>query len=167
MRNVTAAEIRRRDGWVKAVYESEPFLDALSLVAGEKVSVCPYLPEQYVITRLENSGDTHGWHWDDYSFGLIFVAECPPLENGGFVQTVPGTSWDKKDPRVFEKLTENPIRSYALRPGDIYLLRTDTTLHQVHPILAGRRTIVNMAYAADRDSAKSISHETMEELFRD
>lgn len=166
MRNVTAAKICERDGWIKAVYESPAFREALSWVAGEPVLICPYLPEQYIITRLESTGDTHGWHWDDYSFGVIFVVECPPLNSGGFVQTVSGTLWDKKNPQVFLKMIDNPIRSHELKPGDIYLLRTDTTLHQVHPILNGRRTIVNMAYAANRDMDKRISHETMEELFR-
>src|SRR5664280_2642237 len=166
MRNVTAVEIRTHGRWIAAVDQSPMLREALSWVAGEPVELCPYLPEQYVVTRLESSGDTHGWHWDDYSFGLIFVVECPPLEFGGFVQTVADTSWDKADPKVFHQLVESPIRSHALKPGDVYLLRTDTTMHQVHPILSGRRTIVNMAFAADRDMEKEISHETMEELFQ-
>ena len=166
MRNVTAEEIRARAGWVDALYWSEPFREALARVAGEPVEICPYLPERYIITSLEKSGDTHGWHWDDYSFAVIFVAECPPLELGGFGQTVSGTSWDKENPEVFRKLVDNVIRSHALVPGDLYLLRTDTTLHQVHPLLGGSRTIVNMAYAGRRDAGKQVSHETMEELFR-
>lgn len=166
MRMVAAAKIRERNGWIAAVYKSPAFREALSWVAGEPVLICPYLPEQYIITRLESSGDTHGWHWDDYSFGVIFVVECPPLSSGGFVQTISGTRWNKKNPQVFRKMIDKPIRSHELKPGDIYLLRTDTTLHQVHPILNGRRTIVNMAYAANRDMDKRISHETMEELFR-
>lgn len=165
MRNVTAADIRAENGWVEAVYRSEQFRAALGRVADEEVLVCPYEPEHYVITSLERSSDTHGWHWDDYSFGVIFVVDCPPLEDGGFVQCVSGTSWDKENPRLYRTLVENPIVSNELHPGDVYILRTDTTLHQVHPIRRGRRTIVNMAYAAERDLSKKISHETMEELF--
>lgn len=166
MRNVTCDEIRAHNGWIAALYRSAIFREALSWVTGEPVRICPYVPEQYVINRLELPGDTHGWHWDDYSFALLFVAECPPLESGGFVQTVAGTSWDKADPRIFQKLVDHPIRSHLLTPGDVYLLRSDTTLHQVHPILAGRRTAVNITFAADRDLDKEISHETMEDLFR-
>lgn len=166
MRNVNAAEIREHDGWVDAVYRSPALREALSKVAGEPVKICPYLPEQYIITSLESRGDTHGWHWDDYSFAVIFVVEVPPLELGGFVQTVSGTSWDKEDPKVFQKLVDGVIRSHELKPWDLYLLRTDTTLHQVHPLLGGKRTIVNMSYAANRDDGKNISHETMEELFK-
>ena len=167
MRNVTAEAIRHHRGVTVELYNSPAFLEALGKVAGEAVIPCPYEPEQYVITHLERPGDTHGWHWDDYSFGLIFVADCPPPDLGGFVQTVPNTRWDKDDPQVFRKLLDNPIYSYELRPGDLYLLRTDTTLHRVHPVEPGAtRSIINMAYAAERDRQKNISHETMEDLFK-
>jgi hypothetical protein len=167
MRNVTAANIRTNGGVTVGLYQSAAFRTALGSVAGEDVLECPYGPEHYVITHLERSGDTHGWHWDDYSFGVILVIDCPDVEQGGFVQTVPDTRWDKKNPKVFTHLVNNPIYSYELRPGDIYLLRTDTTLHRVHPLEEGaRRTIINMAYAAQRDFKKEISHETMEDLFK-
>jgi predicted 2-oxoglutarate/Fe(II)-dependent dioxygenase YbiX len=55
----------------------------------------------------------------------------------------------------------------ALAPGDLYLMRTDTTLHRVYPITGGRRVIVNMAYAAARDLARPITHETMDSLWSD
>jgi hypothetical protein len=167
MRNVTAADIRAHAGATVDLYRSPAFIRALSSVAGEQVLECPYEPEHYVITHLERPGDTHGWHWDDYSFGVIFVVDCPDVEFGGFVQTVPNTAWDKRNPQVFKQLVNNPIYSYELQPGDIYLLRTDTTLHRVHPVEEGaKRTIINMAYAAERDLSKEISHETMEDLFR-
>ncbi|WP_203842418.1 HalD/BesD family halogenase [Winogradskya humida] len=166
MRNVSAADIHQHNGPVRELYDSAALRGALSAVAGEDVLTCPYAPEHYVITHLERPGDTHGWHWDDYSFGVIYVAEVPDVELGGFVQTVPNTVWDKTNPRVFQNLVDNPIVSYSLRPGDMYLLRTDTTLHRVHPVeTGGRRTIVNMAFAAARDLSKEIDHETMEELF--
>ena len=118
MRNVSAADIQSHDGWIATLYRSEAFLAALSRVAGEPVLECPYLPERYIITHLERSGDTHGWHWDDYAFGVIFIADCPPVEAGGFVQCVSGTSWDKDNPEVFRAIVDNPIRSDELRPGD-------------------------------------------------
>lgn len=168
MRNVRAEEIRANGGVLVDVYQSREFRSALARVAGEEVLECPYEPEHYIITQLERPGDTHGWHWDDYSFGVVIVADCPPVEKGGFVQTVPDTSWDKENPQVFKKLVTNPIYSYELVPGDIYLLRTDTTLHRVHPVEEGAtRRIVNMAYAAKRDLQKTITHETMEDLFQE
>jgi hypothetical protein len=165
MRNVTAEDIRAHDGWTAAVYRSGVFREMLSRITGEAVILCPYDPEQYIITQLEQGDDTHGWHWDDYSFGVIFVVDCPPVEDGGFVQCITGTQWNKENPRVYRAMVERPIRSYELRRGDVYVLRTDTTLHRVHPILRGTRTIVNFAYAAARDLGKEISHETMEDLF--
>ncbi|MDW6057264.1 hypothetical protein SAZ11_03175 [Streptomyces sp. FXJ1.4098] len=99
MRNITAADIRAHAGAAVALYNSPAFVRALSSVAGEQVLECPYEPEHYIITHLERPGDTHGWHWDDYSFGVIFVVDCPDVEFGGFVQTVPNTTWDKRTRR--------------------------------------------------------------------
>jgi hypothetical protein len=167
MRNVTAADIRTHGDAIVQLYRSVVFRSALASAAGEEVLECPYEPEHYVITHLERPGDTHGWHWDDYSFGVILVIDCPDIEQGGFVQTVPNTHWSKRNPQVFKQIVDNPVHSHKLRPGDIYLLRTDTTLHRVHPLREGAtRTIVNMAYAAQRDLVKEITHETMEDLFK-
>lgn len=166
MRNVAADDIRSRNGAIVELYGCDAFRNALTEVASEPVLECPYEPEHYVITHLDRPGDTHGWHWDDYSFGVIFVLESPAPEKGGFVQTVPNTRWNKSDPAVFRKIIANPIYSYELKPHDIYLLRTDTTLHRVHPLESdARRTIINFAYAGARDYDKEIAHETMEDLF--
>ncbi len=165
LRTVPAAIIRERHGEITALYLSASFQQALSRITGEEVLPCPYPPEQYVITQLERGGDTHGWHWDDYSFAAVLVVDCPPLEDGGFLQCAPGTSWHKSQPAVFRTLVDHPIRSYELGPGDMYLMQTDTTLHRVHPLLRGTRTIVNVAYAGRRDLRKAISHDTVEDLF--
>ena len=44
-------------------------------------------------------------------------------------------------------------------------MQADTTLHRVHPLLRGSRTIVNVAYAGHRNLRKVISHDTVEDLF--
>lgn len=165
MRNVRQAEVVRRSAVIPAVYESDALLKLLAEVAGEPVLRCPYEPEQYVITRLERAGDTHGWHWDDYAFALVWIIECPPPESGGFVQCVPGTEWNKDDPDINRALLSGPTYSVAFAPGDVYLMRTDTTLHRVYPITGGVRTIINMGYAATADLERQISHETMDELW--
>ncbi len=165
MRNVRYAEIVRHGSVVPAVYDRPDLRAALTAIAGEDVLACPYEPERFVITELTESGDTHGWHWDDYSFALVWVIDCPAPEFGGFVQCVPNTLWDKGNPRIHEQFIANPIHSFGLAPGDLYLMRTDTTLHRVYPITGGRRLIVNMAFAARRDLAKPVSHETMETLW--
>lgn len=166
MRNVRRAEIAARAGLIPSLYGALPLLDALASIAGEEVHVCPYEPEQYVITCLEESGDTHGWHWDDYSFALVWVADTPAAEHGGFVQCVPHAPWDKENPRVADAIARGPMHTLHLLPGDLYLMRTDTTLHRVHPITGGTRKIVNMAFAAARDLHRPpAAHETMDGLW--
>jgi hypothetical protein len=165
MRNVTRAEIAARSTLIPVLYESESLVGLLAEIVDEPVLTCPYEPEQYVITRLEKTGDTHGWHWDDYSFALVWVIECPPAEHGGFVQCVPGTTWNKENPAIHRTLLGNPTLSFELRPGDLYVMRTNTTLHRVYPISAGVRTIINMGYAGKADLETVVSHETMDALW--
>lgn len=165
MRNVTRGEIVEFGTVIKEIYTSEPLLRATSRIASEPVHLCPYEPEQFVITCLEKDGDTHGWHWDDYSFALVWVVECPPVDEGGFVQCVPGTSWNKQQPKINRMFVTRPIYSMELFPGDLYLMRTNTTLHRVYPVKNGRRKIINMGYASVSDLTKSFSHETMDNLW--
>ena len=165
MRNVRRAEIAALGSVIPRIYRSERILQAMAAVAGEAVHPCPYEPEQYVITCLEKDGDTHGWHWDDYSFALVWVIETPPVHFGGFVQCVPGTTWDKKNPRINGTLVNHPIYSVELAPGDLYLMRTDTTLHRVYPVTGGTRKIINMGYASTRNLTMEMSHETMDGLW--
>jgi hypothetical protein len=165
MRNVRRAEIAAGSTLIPAVYESVILQKLLSEIAGESVLSCPYEPEQYVVTRLEQTGDTHGWHWDDYAFALVWIIECPDPDDGGFVQCVPGTTWNKRNPAINQALLSGPTYSFALQPGDLYLMRTDTTLHRVYPITGGVRTIINMGFASQADLEREISHETMDSLW--
>ena len=165
MRNVSRTQIAERSDLIEQVYRAEPVLRALSQIAGEAVHECPYEPEQFVITCLEQNGDTHGWHWDDYAFALVWVIECPPVGDGGFVQCVPGTVWNKQNPEINRALTQAPIYSVELAPGDLYLMRTNTTLHRVYPLQRGIRKIINMGYASTSDLTASFSHETMDNLW--
>jgi hypothetical protein len=165
MRNVRRQDIGEHSKVLPAVYSSTALRGALSEIAGDTVFECPYEPEQYVITELTAAGDTHGWHWDDYSFALVWVIDCPPVEHGGFVQCVPKTTWNKADPQLHRQFINHPIYSMELHRGDLYLMRTDTTLHRVYPVSGGRRLIVNMAYASQRDLDKDLSHETMDNLW--
>jgi hypothetical protein len=151
---------------IDAFYFAPELLRLTSAVVGEELHTCPYPGEHYVISRLAESGDTHGWHWDDYTYGIILVLEAPHYRDGGFVQTVAGTSWDKENPDVYGALLSGVARSYALKPGDAYLIKTDTTMHRVHPIRGkSRRTIVNMTLASTPDLARPMTHETNDTLF--
>jgi hypothetical protein len=57
------------------------------------------------------------------------------------------------------------VYSIELAPGDLYLMRTDTTMHRVYPLRAGRRTILNMGFASTADLQREVSHETMDNLW--
>ncbi|QRN95681.1 ATP-grasp domain-containing protein [Archangium violaceum] len=151
---------------IHALYFSPVLKDILSQVVGEELFTCPYAGEHYVISRLQRSGDTHGWHWDDYTYGFVLILEAPDYRDGGFVQGVPHTSWDKKNPDVHGALLKSQVNSYAFEPGDAYILKTNTTMHRVYPIRGnGRRTIVNTTWASAADLQQSITHETNDILF--
>lgn len=167
MRNVAQRHIARSCPMIAELYQRCDLLDAVSAVAGEPVFECPYEPERFVITCLERGGDTHGWHWDDYRYALVWLIESAPTGAGGLVQAVPATRWDKHDPRVEQFVERGPVHTLELAAGDLYLMRTDTTLHRVTPLSSGRRVILNMAYASRADLATPITHETMDALWAD
>ncbi len=135
-------------------------------MVGEELSTCPYAGEHYVISRLRKSGDTHGWHWDDYAYGFVLILEAPDYREGGFVQAVAHTAWDKRNPDVHGALLASQVRSYAFAPGDAYVIKTDTTMHRVYPIRGNAgRTIVNTTWANAADLATPKTHETNDLLF--
>ncbi|BCK53954.1 MULTISPECIES: HalD/BesD family halogenase [Nocardia] len=165
MRNVRRAQIAESGVVIRETYASPEVAEVVAAVAGQAVYSCPYEPEQFVVTQLDRVGDTHGWHWDDYSFALVWVAECPDTVDGGFVECVPGTVWDKQQPGIEQVLRDRAIHRLEAGPGQVYLMRASTTLHRVHPIRRGRRTIVNMAFAAEDELSRPVSHETMDALW--
>lgn len=166
MSTVGAGHIKQHSPLVCELYDSQALRDFLSAVAREKVLACPYLPERFVITKQDRAGDTHGWHWGDFSFAVIWIIEAPDIEFGGMLQCVPHTDWNKANPRVNEYLIRNPIRTYAHETGDIYFLRTDTTLHRTVPLTDNvTRIILNTAFATAANCERSLTHETMDVLF--
>ncbi|MER7813940.1 ArpA protein [Streptomyces sp. NPDC096153] len=151
---------------IPAVYESPALKGFLSRLAKEEVTGCPWDEEKYIITRQHQKGDTHGWHWGDFSFTVIWLIEAPSLEYGGMLQCVPHTDWNKDDPRVEEYLQKHPIRSYGHAKGDLYFLRSDTTLHRTVPLNADKtRIILNTCWASRADQQKATTHETMNAMF--
>ncbi|WP_375411820.1 phytanoyl-CoA dioxygenase family protein [uncultured Bradyrhizobium sp.] len=166
MSTVNFADITKFGEFAPSLYALKPLRNLLSQVAGHDVRDCEYQPERLTITKQEKPGDTHGWHWGDYQYALIFIIEAPSVDAGGMLQCVPHTTWNKKDPQINRFLSENPIRSYHHDSGDIYFFRTDTTLHRTSPIERDcLRIILNFTYAGPDDLNKDRTHETMEAIY--
>jgi len=139
---------------VTKLYQAKSLIHALSQIANEPLLPCASKDEEFLITRQEKVGDTHGWHWGDFSFALIWIIDTPELECGGMLQCVPHTTWNKSEPRIHHYLCTNPISTYGFVPGDIYFLRTDTTLHRTVPLnVDATRIILNLTWAARKDLA--------------
>ncbi|GAB1336418.1 hypothetical protein ACE1SV_30080 [Streptomyces sp. E-15] len=142
---------------VTSIYANPGLLAALGDIAGEKLHPCPKEDEEFLITRQEQRGDTHGWHWGDFSFALIWILQAPPIDVGGLLQCVPHTEWDKSAPRIHQYLVDNPIDTYYFATGDLYFLRTDTTLHRTIPLNQdATRIILNMTWAGARDLQREL-----------
>ncbi|MFA6303970.1 MAG: ArpA protein [Legionella sp.] len=137
------------------VRESTSLLQFLKQITQEKLLIDVKEDEKFVITKQEFSGDTHGWHWGDYSYALIWIVEVPPVDCGGMLQCIPHTSWDKDEPNLYQYLCDNPIYTYSFLPGDIYLLKADTTLHRTVPLrYDATRIMLNMTWGSARDIKK-------------
>jgi hypothetical protein len=166
MRTVGAAQISRDSVLIPAIYNSASLKDVLGQVAEAEVLPCPWDEEKYVIIRQDQQGDTHGWHWGDFSFTVIWIIQAPSPEIGGMLQCIPHTNWDKQNPQVQDYLLANPIRTYANATGDLYFLRSDTTLHRTTPLTSDTtRIILNTCWASAADAKKAVTHETMNAMF--
>jgi len=119
-----------------------------------------------VASQLSHAGDTHGWHWDDYAYAFVWIMKTPPKTGGGSLEYVPHTHWNRKNPNVPQVLRDHAIHSRHPDEGSAYLLRSDTSLHRVAPLLQdASRLIINFVFADKKDLTKEVSHETMERMF--
>lgn len=154
---------RKNGPCMSAIYDSEDFHAFLSRIAGERVSMFPDPIEQLAVSLLTEPGDTHGWHWDDCSFALIWMIECPPPSFGGFTQCIPNTGHEKGQTNIFEVLTKHPIQSHYFPQESFYFFRSGSSLHQVHPLVKpARRLIINMDLVSDSDLERQLDTSTTE-----
>lgn len=166
MSTVSQQSIEQDGELVKGVYNSPAMMDMLGRIAAEPVLPCPWDEEKYVLNRQHKQGDTHGWHWGDFSFTVIWVIEAPDPEYGGMLQAIPHTDWNKEDPRVHDYLINHPIRTYSHATGEMYFLRSDTTLHRTIPLNADKtRIILNTCWGSEKDQSKEAPHGVMNALF--
>ncbi|MFJ2900521.1 ArpA protein [Streptomyces sp. NPDC087218] len=166
MSTVSQKAIEKDSELIRAIYGSDAMMSALSRIAAEPVLPCPWDEEKYVLIRQHKQGDTHGWHWGDFSFTVIWIIEAPDPEFGGQLQTIPHTDWNKEDPRVHEYLAKHQISTYPHATGDMYFLRSDTTLHRTIPLNIDKtRIILNTCWSSEKDQQKEATHETMHAMF--
>ena len=166
MTTVPQKEIEAGGEVIRTVYNSDAVREYLGEICGGEVVSCKK-EEEYIIARLEKSGDTHGWHWGDYPYTLIWIVEAPGIECGGILQCIPHTRWDKNNPQINWYIANNKIDNYFHLPGEIYFLRSDTTLHRVTPLEKDDqiRIILNTCWADAKDTRDEFEHETLDAAF--
>jgi hypothetical protein len=165
--NVRCSDLTRDSRYIRMLYHSEPLLRFMSLVFGEACHICPYENERFMLLSESQAGDTHGWHWDDFAFSLIWMIESPPAESGGWLEFIPDTIWEKDNPDTVEKyLRSRKVEKRYHAAGDVYLLRGDTCMHRVAPLHRDTfRLVLNLAWASDSDLQRPITHETLDTLY--
>ncbi|HDS1737947.1 ArpA protein [Pseudomonas sp. BP8] len=164
--NVPQDKIEKYGAFIPVAYSSRYLMGLVESIVREEVIATPWKWDNYIINCQHKSGDTHGWHWGDYPYTIIWIVEAPEIEAGGLLECVPHTHWDKKNPRIENLLIDNKIESYFHLTGDVYLLKADTTLHRVKPITENvTRIILNTTWERARDINRVVEHETF--VFRD
>jgi hypothetical protein len=160
----TREALARDGGLIASLYRAPPLLAFLGAIAAAELVPVPYLPEQFIATRMQRAGDAHGWHWDDYPYALVWVVRAPADGSGGEVELVRDTVWDKARPDVERYLRERSIERFRPRSGSAYLLRADTTMHRVAPLRCDTvRDVLTFSYT-DAGDDRAVTHETLEAL---
>ncbi len=167
--SVDRDNIHHHNGSIRSFFESEAVREYLGDIVGEPVFRVPYEPEEYIINSQNQSGDTHGWHFDDYTYALIWLVDAPGPFDGGRVEFVNFTEWDKAAPReqLVSLLCERTVQSLHVPAGSCYIMKARYALHRVAPILNdATRTVIVFTFASQADlDDQTISHETMEQIY--
>lgn len=167
MSNVRQSCINQAGMVIPLVYHSNSLISLIARVVGEEVFFCPYEEEKFVINHLARKGDTHGWHWDDYSYTLVLFVESPPSELGGELEFIPNTVWNKSTPSITHYLSQGEVQGRNHDTGDVYIIKANTSLHRVVPLKGNAdRIVISMAFASKEDLESNITHETMEEMYK-
>lgn len=166
MYNVNQPEIKQDGALIPLLYESPALRSFLGVIADDDLASC-WEPERYLVTKLSHPGDTHGWHWGDYPYTMIWIIEAPEDPAiGGVLQCVPHTEWDKENSQIWQYILSNNVRSYHHLKGDVYFLKSDTTLHHVTPIQKETtRIILNTCWASAHDRRAEVAHESIDVIW--
>lgn len=166
MRTVGQREIAAAAPMLTELYYAESTRAMVSAISGVGAEICPFEPERFVLSSLSATGDTHGWHWDDYAFALVWVIDAPATGEGGEIELITDIEWNKRDPRLAEALAARTVAHHFVAGGEAYLLRSDTTLHRVSELARdSQRVAYAMAYASPADRFRAVTHETTAQLY--
>ena len=139
---------------IPALYQDEELIGLLGRISGITPVTVNDLLERHVVNILHRQGDTDGAHTDDYPLALVLFIEAPDSpEDGGLLHYAAHATG-------LGDLDGNSGCLAHHRPGDGYLLRSDTTAHRVTPLRRPgiRRTVINLAYTSeDRQNATTPS----------
>jgi hypothetical protein len=151
---------------VPAVFRAPGLHEYLESIVDEKIHPVPYKPEEFIAARLHKAGDVHGWHWDDYTFALVWIFKIPDTDNGGSLEYVKRVRWNREDPQVDQLVERGPVLTRHPKVGSAYLLKADTALHRVSTLrYDAERMIVCFSFATSEDLTREVSHESMEALY--
>lgn len=151
---------------VPELFHSRGLRSYLEQIVGETVLPVPYTPEEYIAARLHEAGDVHGWHWDDYTWALVWIFKIPDETIGGSVDFIARAPWDRENPRVGELVAKGPVVRRHPGVGNAYLLKADTALHRVAPLSEdAERMIVCYTFATESDLTRPVDHSSMEDLY--
>jgi hypothetical protein len=162
-------ELLRHSSYVPALFHNVALRECLSQIAGEQLEKVPYEPEEFILNSQSTSGDTHGWHWDDYTYAFILVLEAPDPLLGGRIEYIANLEWQRKNTEGYlrEMLATKPVRSIHVSSGQCYFIKSNTTLHRIAPLTgATTRTSLVLTYASPEDLVSDgITHNSMEAIY--
>lgn len=163
--NVSRNVILQNGQLIPTFFRSETFTSFIAEVAGvPKIFPTHDEPEEFVINCMSEVNDTHGWHWDDYSYAVAWVLEQPPASYGAQVQYISNARRDKAEPRLEYYINTHPLITKYLSAGTLYLIKGESTLHRVAPLeRAGRRLALLLSYAAEDGLRQELAQETLQE----
>lgn len=168
-RSVGRDAVAEHGVFTPGLFHAEALHEALSAIAGETIHRVPYAPEEFIINNQMSSGDTHGWHWDDYSYALIHVVEAPNPMVGGRVEFIANVPWNKDDSEqcVRDALENRVVKSLHVNTGETYFMKSNTTMHRISPLLGEtNRIAIILSFASDEDLVDpTIEHTTMESIY--
>lgn len=167
---VSRSTIFEKGVLIPTLYKDPELLRFMARLTGaSEIVPVPFEPEQILITRMLEPGDTHGWHWDDYSYVMVWMIEATREDEGGLFEFVADTTWNKENPEIERIVSERGVTRRCPPTGSVYVLKADTALHRVTPLTRDgiTRVVLVYSYATIDEVDRPFSHQSMAEIYPD